>query len=54
MNQPALVDLSPALRLVLLAGVFALLPLSWVWLRRRGADTRARLAALTALTVSRA
>jgi len=51
MNQPALVDLSPALRLVLLAGVFALLPLSWVWLRRRGADTRARLAALTALTV---
>jgi cytochrome c oxidase assembly protein subunit 15 len=28
-----------------------LLPLAWVWLRRRGADTGARLAALTALTL---
>ncbi len=50
MNPPA-VDLAPALRLALLAAVVALLPLSWVWLRQRGADTRARLAALTALTL---
>jgi cytochrome c oxidase assembly protein subunit 15 len=50
MSPPA-VDLAPALRLALLAAVVALLPLSWVWLRRRGADTRARLAALTALTL---
>jgi cytochrome c oxidase assembly protein subunit 15 len=51
MHPQALVDFSPALRLVLLAGVVALLPLSWVWLRQRGADTRGRLAALTALTL---
>jgi cytochrome c oxidase assembly protein subunit 15 len=51
MNPQPLVDFSPALRLALLAGVVALLPLSWVWLRQRGADTRARLAALTALTL---
>lgn len=51
MNSQALVDFTPALRLALLAGVFALLPLSWVWLRQRGADTRGRLAALTALTL---
>jgi cytochrome c oxidase assembly protein subunit 15 len=46
-----LVDFAPALRLALLALVIALLPLSWVWLRQRGADTRTRLAALTALTL---
>ncbi len=46
-----LVDLAPTLRLMLLAAVVALLPLSWVWLRQRGRDTRARLAALTALTL---
>ena len=51
MNPQALVDFAPALRLALLAGVIALLPLSWVWLRQRGADTRGRLAALTALTL---
>jgi heme a synthase len=45
------VDLAPTLRLLLLAGVVALLPLSWVWLRQRGRDTRSRLAALTALTL---
>jgi cytochrome c oxidase assembly protein subunit 15 len=49
-NVP-LVDFAPALRLALLALVIALLPLSWVWLRRRGADRSARLAALTALTL---
>jgi len=49
-TQP-LVDLAPALRLALLAGVIALLPLGWVWLRQRGGDTRGRLAALTAVTL---
>ena len=47
----ALVDYAPAAHLALLAGVIALLPLSWLWLRQRGADTRSRLAALTALTL---
>jgi cytochrome c oxidase assembly protein subunit 15 len=47
----ALVDFSPTVRLALLALVVALLPLSWVWLRQRGRDTGARLAALTAATL---
>jgi cytochrome c oxidase assembly protein subunit 15 len=51
MEGPALVDFAPAARLALLAAVIALLPLSWVWLRQRGASTGARLAALTALTM---
>ena len=46
-----LVDYAPALRLALLALVAALLPLSWWWLRQRGSERRARLAALTALTL---
>ena len=46
-----MVDLSPLTRLALLAVVVAMLPLSWIWLRQRGADTRTRLAALTALTL---
>ena len=50
MEQP-LVDLAPLARLALLALVLALLPLSWVWLRRRGASRRQRLAALTTLTL---
>ncbi len=45
------VDLSPALRLLMLAAGLALLPLSWWWLRQRNADWRARLAALCALTL---
>ena len=45
------VDMAPTLRLMLLAAIVALLPLSWVWLRQRGSDTRGRLAALTALTL---
>ena len=45
------VDFAPTLRLLLMAAVIALLPLSWWWLRQRGADTPARLAALTALTL---
>ena len=52
MDAPqTLVDFAPALRLLLLAGVVALVPLAWVWLRRPGADARGRLAALTALTL---
>jgi cytochrome c oxidase assembly protein subunit 15 len=47
----ALIDWAPAARLALLALVTALLPLSWVWLRQRGADTTGRLAALTAVTL---
>ncbi|MCW5632696.1 MAG: COX15/CtaA family protein [Rubrivivax sp.] len=46
-----LVDFAPALRLALLALVVALLPLAWWWLRQRGADGRARAAALTLLTL---
>ena len=45
-----LVDLAPTLRLALLALVVALLPLGWIWLRSRGHDTSARIAALTTLT----
>jgi len=51
MTAQPLVDWAPLARLVLLGGVLALLPLAWVWLRQRGADTPARLAALTALTL---
>ena len=47
----SLVDLAPALRLVLLALALATLPLAWWWLRQRGADTRTRLLTLTALTL---
>ena len=45
------VDFSPTLRLLLLAGVGALLPLGWVWLRQRSGDPRTRLALLAALTL---
>jgi len=51
MTAQPLVDWAPLARLVLLGGLLALLPLAWVWLRQRGADTPARLAALTALTL---
>ena len=51
MAAASLVDFSPALRLGLLACVVALLPLSWWWLRQRGAAIDRRLAALTALTL---
>ena len=50
-TEQALVDLAPTLRLMLLALVVALLPLSWVWLRQRGASTTRRLATLTTLTL---
>jgi cytochrome c oxidase assembly protein subunit 15 len=51
MDTTPLVDWAPLARLLLLAASIALLPLAWLWLRRRGADTGARLAALTALTL---
>ena len=50
-SAQTLVDLAPAARLALLALALAALPLSWLWLRQRGSDARARLAALTALTL---
>ena len=50
-NPHSLIDLAPALRLVLLALALATLPLSWWWLRQRGADMRTRLLSLTALTL---
>jgi heme a synthase len=50
-STQALVDLAPTARLLLMALAFAALPLSVLWLRQRGADTRTRLAALTALTL---
>ena len=46
-----LVDLSPTLHLMLLALLLASLPLSWLWLRQRGANLRQRTAALTALAL---
>ncbi len=47
----ALVNFAPLARLLLLGGLIAIVPLAWVWLRQRGGNRRARLAALTALTV---
>lgn len=49
--MPALPDLPPLLRLALLAGLIALLPLCWWGLRQRGASINTRLASLTALTL---
>ena len=48
---PSPVDLAPLLRLLALAGLLALLPLAWWWLRQRGGAASARLAALTTLTL---
>ena len=45
------VDLPALLRLALMAGAIALLPLGWWWLRQRGSSLTARLAALTAITL---
>ena len=47
----SLVDLSPALRVLLLGVVVALGPLAWVWMRNRGASTAQWLRALTLLTL---
>jgi cytochrome c oxidase assembly protein subunit 15 len=51
MDQAALYDLSPALRLALLGIAVAAGPLAWVWLRHRQAAPAQRLAALTMLTL---
>ena len=50
-SPQALIDLAPAARLALLALALASLPLSWLWLRQRRADTGQRMIALTALTL---
>ena len=51
MNAAAtLVDLAPAARLLTLAGLIALLPLSWWFWRQRHRPPAVRLAALTVLT----
>lgn len=51
MDPQPLYDLTPLLRLALLAAVIALAPLAWVWLRNRRAAPAARLHALTLLTL---
>jgi heme a synthase len=51
MTPVPLVDFAPLARMALLVMLIALLPLSWLWLRQRGADLPARLAALTTLTL---
>ena len=51
MNTVAPDTLMPMLRLLLLALVVAALPLSWWWLRQRGAAQRSRQAALAMLTL---
>jgi cytochrome c oxidase assembly protein subunit 15 len=51
MTTVPLVDFAPLARMALLVMLIALLPLSWLWLRQRGADVPARLAALTTLTL---
>ena len=50
MSLPLVMN-SPAPGLLLMIACVAAVPVSWIWLRRRGADRRARLAALTALTL---
>ncbi len=51
MDAPALYDLAPALRLMLMGLVLAGGPLAWIWLRQRQASTMRRLQALTVLTL---
>jgi len=51
MNTPALYDLSPVLRMMLMGAVLAIGPLAWVWLRNRQATPARRLHALTLLTL---
>ena len=51
MDAQPLLDLSPALRLMLTGIVVALGPLAWVWLRNKQASPARRLQALTLLTL---
>ncbi len=51
MDATSLIDLSPLLRMVLLAALLALGPLAWIWLRHRRADSNFRMFALTVLTL---
>jgi heme a synthase len=47
----AAIDLTPLLRMALLGSAIALGPLSWLWLRHRGASPESRFRRLHALTV---
>ncbi|OGA97115.1 MAG: cytochrome C oxidase subunit I [Burkholderiales bacterium RIFCSPHIGHO2_12_FULL_61_11] len=49
MSVPALYDLSPALRLMLMGLAVALGPLAWIWLRNKNAPVAKRLRVLTLL-----
>jgi len=51
MNPTPLVDLAPLLRMLLLAAAIALLPLLWVWRRRRQGHPVARWRAVTVLAL---
>jgi cytochrome c oxidase assembly protein subunit 15 len=51
MTNIELFDLSPALRVMITGLLLALIPLSWVWLSRRGASMAQRLRMLTLLTL---
>lgn len=51
MNATSLVDLTPFVRLALLAIALALVPLAWWWVRHRDAGPQQRLRALTLLAL---
>lgn len=51
MDEQALVDLTPVLRLLLMGVLLAAGPLLWVWLRQRRASMAQKLRALTLLTL---
>ena len=51
MNEVALYDLSPAVRLMIMGIVVAAGPLTWVWLKSRHAATAQRLRTLTWVTL---
>jgi cytochrome c oxidase assembly protein subunit 15 len=51
MNAQPLVDLTPVVRLALLAGLLATVPLAWWWLRHRATQPAQRLHALTWITL---
>ncbi|MEP6791416.1 MAG: COX15/CtaA family protein, partial [Ramlibacter sp.] len=51
MNAPPPYNLSPALAVMLVGLLLAVLPLAWVWLRNKPATPAGRLQALTVLTL---